>query len=68
MAKPTPYVRPKDVKTLVACPACGSKALAPTQSRASRVADRVLNTAAMGVPLASGPNGKRCIDCGWQVA
>ena len=62
----TPHVRPEHVKTLTSCPACGSKALADTESKASRTTQRVAATALGGFPLL-GPNGKKCLDCGWQV-
>jgi hypothetical protein len=59
-------VRAKELGALTACPACGSKALAPTQSQGERTLQRVMTVAFLSVPFL-GPNGKKCLDCGWRM-
>lgn len=61
-----PHVRPEDVKALTKCPACGSGALAATESRRSRAARTAIGVALLS-PAFPGPKGKKCLDCGWQV-
>ena len=51
-----------DPRKQAACPACGSARFQPTQSKATRMAQRVLAQQPF-----LGPVGRKCADCGWQV-
>jgi hypothetical protein len=57
----SPILSKREIKHLKACPACGSPRLAPTTSRASRIATAVV------FQLVQFDAGKKCLDCGWQV-